>query len=77
MEDVVNSNREAEIQARLMVVVARAHRPLTEDELSLVRSQIERDLQQRDKMRSLPLTNGDAPGTGFNPRMTQVGGVAW
>jgi hypothetical protein len=68
---------EAEIEARLMTVLARAHRPLTDHELKLVRKQIAQDLEQREEMRTLPLTNADAPDGEFNPRMAQDGGLGW
>jgi hypothetical protein len=73
----VEIDHEAELEARVMIVMARAHRPLTDDELKLVRKQIEQDLEQREEMRSLPLTNGDAPGDGFNPRVAVDGGMGW
>jgi hypothetical protein len=73
----VEIDHEAEIEARLKIVLARAHRPLTGDEMQLVRNQIGQDLEQRDDMRSLPLTNGDAPDGAFNPRIAQDGGMAW
>jgi hypothetical protein len=74
---VVESNHDAEIEARLEMVAARAHRPLTRDERALVRERIEHDLENRDKMRALPLANGDAPDAGFDPRIALDGGEAW
>lgn len=71
------TNHEAEIEARLKLVVARAHRPLTSDELTRVRKRIERDLEQREEMQTVPLANGDAPDSGFNPRFAQDGGMLW
>ena len=73
----MTSSQEPEIEARLNMTIVRAHRPLTEDELNLVRARIERDLQQREEMRSLPLANGDSPGVGYNPRIAQDGGMTW
>ena len=59
-------NHDAEIEARLQAALARAHRPLTPDELTLVRQQIELDLKNRADMRALPLANGDAPDPSFS-----------
>lgn len=73
----MDKKHDAEIEARLNVVVARAHRPLTGDEIALVRKRIERDLKQREEMRALPLANGDAPDSGFNPRVTMGGVLTW
>ena len=70
-------NHKAEIEARLMMVTARAHRPLTSDETAVVRKRIERDLEQREEMQTLQLANGDAPDSGFNPRFAQDGGMVW
>lgn len=73
----METNDDAEVEARLQVVAARAHRPLTGAELALVRERIVRDMQHRNEMRTLPLANGDAPDAGFNPRVVQDGGIAW
>ena len=73
----MDKKHDAEIKARLNVVVARAHRPLTGDEIALVRRRIERDLKQREEMRALSLANGDAPDSGFNPRVTIGGVLTW
>jgi hypothetical protein len=73
----VETAHDEEIEARLLVVAARAHRPLTSDELSQVRERIKRDLGLRDEMRSLPLTNGDAPDAGFLPVSAAMGGATW
>lgn len=73
----MDKKHEAEIEARLNVVVARAHRLLTGDEIALVRKRIERDLMQREEMRALSLANGDAPDSGFNPRVTIGGVLTW
>lgn len=72
--DTTNS---AEIEARLSLVAVRAHRQLTSAEVALVRERIVRDLENRDEMRTLPLANGDAPDSGFNPRISPIGGSAW
>jgi hypothetical protein len=73
----VEPANEAEIEGRLRMVTARAHRPLTAEELPLVRARIEQDLKQRAEMRALPLANGDAPDTGFDPRIAVEGIKAW
>lgn len=73
----METNHDAEIEARLSVVAARAHRPLSSEELALVRERIVRDLENRQEMQTLPLANGDAPDTGYNPRVWQIGGSAW
>jgi hypothetical protein len=73
----VETTHDAEIEARLSMVAARAHRPLTSKEVALIRERIERDVENRDELRSLPLTNGDAPDTGFNPHIASMGGSAW
>ena len=64
----MEQDHHAELAARLQLVVARAHRPLTEEELEMVRTRIERDLEHRDQMRTTPLNNGDAPDPPFSPR---------
>jgi hypothetical protein len=73
---VVEKNHDEEIEARLNTAAARAHRQLTSEELTLVRKRIEQDLDQREEMRTLPLVNGDAPDSGFDPRVGLDGGVA-
>jgi len=73
----VDSRNDAEIDARLNMVAARAHRPLTGEEIALVRERIVRDLENRAEMRTLPLVNSDAPDTGFNPRISPIGGRPW
>lgn len=67
----------SEIEARLQTVLARAHRTLTNDEQTLVRKRIRRDLDLRVEMRSLPLANGDAPDAGFLPRDPMIGDAQW
>jgi hypothetical protein len=73
----VETNHHAEIEARLSMVAARAHRPLSLEEVALVRERIKRDLEHRDEMRTLALANSDAPDSGFNPRISPVGGSTW
>ena len=73
----MDKNHEAEIEARLMVVAARAHRSLTGDELNTVRRRIERDLEQREEMRTLPLANGDAPASGNSSQLELGGSGTW
>lgn len=73
----MEKNRDAEIEARLNMVAARAHRSLTNEELTLVRTRIERDLEHREEMRALPLVNGDSPDPGFNPHVSTKEGDAW
>ena len=73
----METNHDAEIDARLNMVAARAHRPLTSEEVALVRERIVRDLEHREQMRTLPLTNSDAPDSGFNPRISPAGGSVW
>lgn len=73
----MDTRNDAEIEARLSMVAARAHRPLTAEEVALVRERIVRDLENREEMRTLSLTNGDAPDAGFNPRISPIGGSAW
>lgn len=77
VEAVLDTSHDAEIEARLSVVTARAHRPLTSEEVTLVRERIKRDLEHREEMRTLPLANGDAPDAGFNPRISAIGGSTW
>ncbi|MDQ2652969.1 MAG: hypothetical protein M3Z20_07980 [Chloroflexota bacterium] len=71
------TNHDAEIEARVSMVAARAHRPLTSAEVALVRERIKRDLENREAMRALPLANSDAPDSGFNPRISVAGGSTW
>ncbi len=73
----MDKNHEAEIEARLTVVAARAHRSLTGDELNTVRRRIERDLELREEMRTLPLANGDAPASGNNSQLELGGSGTW
>jgi hypothetical protein len=73
----VETNRDAEIEARVSMVAARAHRPLSIPEVARVRERIKRDLEHRDEMRTLPLANSDAPDSGFNPRVSFAGESAW
>jgi hypothetical protein len=73
----VATTHDEEIEARLQVVAARAHRTLTSDEQALVRERIKRDLDLRDEMRTRPLTNGDAPDSGFLPVSAAIGGTTW
>ena len=73
----METNHDPEIEARLKMAIARAHRPLSSEELALVREQITRDVANRDELRSLPLANSDAPDSGFNPRVAPNGGFAW
>jgi hypothetical protein len=71
------TSHDAEIEARVSMVAARAHRPLTRAEVALVRERIKRDLENRGEMRALPLANSDAPDSGFNPRMSPMGDGTW
>lgn len=73
----MDTNQDAEIDARLSMVTARAHRPLSSEEVAVVRERIVRDLENRQEMRTLRLTNGDAPDAGFIPLITANGGGAW
>ncbi len=73
----MDTNHDAEIEARLNLALARAHRPLTSDERALVRERIERDVENREEMRTLLLANGDAPDSGFNPANIVPGGATW
>lgn len=73
----METNHGAEIEARLSMVAARAHRPLSSEEVALIRERIKRDLEHREEMRTLPLANSDAPDSGFNPRISLIGGSAW
>ena len=73
----METNYDAEIEARLSMVAARAHRPLSSEEVALVRERIKRDLENREEMRTLPLANSDAPDSGFTPRVSVIGGNAW
>lgn len=66
-----------EIEARLQVVAARAHRSLAREELELIRDRIKRDLDLRNKMRTLPLANDAAPDSGFLPSKATMGGTTW
>ena len=74
---MVNTDRDAEIEARLGMVAARAHRPLSSEEVALIRERIVRDLENRTEMRTLSLSNSDAPDAGFSPRVAPIGGSAW
>jgi hypothetical protein len=73
----LETTQDEEIEARMKVVAARAHRSLTSEELTLVRARIKRDLELRDEMRSLPLANGDPPDFGFLPGTVAIGDVTW
>jgi hypothetical protein len=73
----VETNHDAEIEARLRMVAARAHRQLSSEEIALVRERIKRDLEHREEMQTLPLENSDAPVSGFNPRISLAGGSVW
>lgn len=70
-------DHEAEIDARLSVALARAHRPLTPVERTLVREAIVRDLRDRDELRSIPLANGDAPDPPYDPAPGAERGATW
>lgn len=70
METTLN----AEIAGRLMTVATRANRALTEEELTLVRARIERDISHREEMRVLPLENADAPVSGLAAPSATHGG---
>lgn len=73
----MEESHRTESEARIQVVIARAHRPLTDEERALVGARIERDLKNRDELRSLPLANADAPDPGFNPATPRTGARAW
>lgn len=73
----METTRDEEVEARLQVVAARAHRSLTSDELTLVRARIKHELELRDEMRTLPLANGDAPDSGFLAGTASIGDPGW
>ena len=73
----METSHDAEIEARMSMVAARAHRSLTSEEVARIRERITRDLEHREEMRTLPLANGDAPDAGFNPRISAIGGSTW
>jgi plasmid stability protein len=66
-----------EIEARLQLVAARAHRSLTSEEQAIVRTRIKRDLELREEMRTFPLDNGDAPDSGCLPGHALIGNATW
>ena len=61
----METNHDADIEARLSMITARVHRPLTSEEVALVRERIVRDLEYRDEMRTLPLATVEAADGGF------------
>lgn len=63
----MESMPDPEIDARLQLVVSRAHRALTGEELAVIRMRIADDIDNRNQMRTLSLTNNDAPDSGFSP----------
>ena len=63
----MESMPDPEIDARLQLVVSRAHRALTGEELAVIRVRIADDIDNRNQMRMLTLTNNDTPDSGFSP----------
>ena len=63
----MESMPDPEIDARLQLVVSRAHRALTGEELAVIRMRIADDIDNRNQMRMLTLTNNDTPDSGFSP----------
>jgi hypothetical protein len=65
--DTKRVRADAELEARLALVLANAPRSLLDAELELVRQCIARSLSQRRSMRVVPLENGDEPACGHDP----------
>lgn len=73
----METNHDKEIEARVQVAAARAHRSLSSEEQALVRTRIKRDLEMRAEMRTLQLVTGDAPDSGFLPGNAPIGDATW
>ena len=66
-ENHPNPEQTSQVEARLGMLLARVGEPFSADELAHLRRDIAREVELADRLRAVPLTNGDEPGTIFVP----------